>query len=120
MTNAMTDVLKQEIVDHIIETYSYSVILYATLPSFDAEGVEVEAPGYVRQPVAFESPAPGILCNASSIVFSPTASWPPVVGAGVRDHDGRLHWYGAIDPPREPGPGENLGFASGDISMSLS
>ncbi|HEX4196218.1 MAG TPA: hypothetical protein VHZ26_02125 [Caulobacteraceae bacterium] len=65
-----------------------------------AGGVELQAPGYERQPIEFAPSSPyvpnGVQRNSGQVAFTPNKKWPAVGHAALFDEDGVVLFYGYL------------------------
>jgi len=128
MSNAKTDYLENELLDHVLNNLAYTppsaiyVGLFTTMPNDDGTGgVEVTGGSYARESVVFSVASAGQVANNGAVTFTQaTALWGTVLGMGLFDAltSGNLLYYGTLAAPKTVDNGDTISFANAAMTVS--
>jgi len=128
MSNAKTDYLENELLDHVLNGLAYTppsdiyVGLFTTMPNDDGTGgVEVSGGSYARELVVFTVASAGQVANNGAVTFTQaTALWGTVLGMGLFDAStsGNLLYYGTLAASKTVDNGDTISFANAALTVS--
>ncbi len=128
MSNAKTDFLENELLDHVLNNAAYVapatiyVGLFTVMPADDGTGgTEVSGGSYARESVSFTVAAAGAVSNNGAVTFTQaTALWGTVLGMGLFDaiSGGQLLYYGTLAASKTVDNGDTISFANAALNVS--
>ncbi|MCM8738282.1 hypothetical protein M5E06_29580 [Azospirillum sp. A1-3] len=128
----MSNYLRNKLLDHANGKTAYTmpatvyVAALTTASTVTTPGTEVStaSTGYARQAItaAMSAASNGASANAAAIVFGPaSASWGNITDYAIFDAatGGNMLWYGTLPAAKTIAAADELKFAAGNLSQSL-
>ncbi|MGA1856918.1 hypothetical protein VH569_13125 [Azospirillum sp. 11R-A] len=128
----MSNYLRNKLIDHVNGKAAYTMpaaVYVAALTSASTvttPGTEVSttSTGYARQAItsAMSASSNGTSANTAAIVLGPaTASWGTVTDWAIFDAltGGNMLWFGSLSASKTIGSADELKFAAGSLSQTL-
>lgn len=125
--SAMSNLLENEILDHILSVGSYTmpsaVYLGLSVASMGeaADGTELSGSGYARQAVTFSAASSGTTSNTGAVTFpTATGSWGSVGFWSIWDaaSSGNMLLHGSFTSAKTIASGDVLRVSAGDLDIT--
>ena len=125
---AASDYLELKILEHTLGITAYTqpstvyLALFTTDPTDAGTGTEVSGGGYVRQSIAWNTPASGATTNSADVTFpQATGNYGTVTHIGIYDNSsgGNLLYHGALSASKSVETNDTFLVEAGDLSISL-
>ena len=125
---AASDFLELKILEHTLGITAYTqpttvyLALFTTDPTDAGTGTEVSGGGYVRQSIAWNTPASGAVTNSADVTFpQATGNYGTVTHIGIYDASsaGNLLYHGALSASKSVETNDTFLVEAGDLSISL-
>jgi hypothetical protein len=127
---AKTHFLADAVLNEVLRNIEYAqastvyVALFTSPTDKNGGGTEVSGGGYARQPVTFGAPGAGIngrkVANSADVTFPvATAPWGTITHCAIFDAatGGNMLYQGALEASKAIDTGDQLKFATGDLSI---
>ena len=124
----MTDVLENDLANHIFRNMKYDSPIEIWLGLFDSnpkdemKNSEIIGNGYVRELVRFDSPQNGLIKNADKIIFPhATNQWNEVRYVALFDSGsgGSMLFHGQVESPVIIGKNKNFVIKMHDLHVGF-
>lgn len=125
---AMSDYLENKVLDHILRNTAFTqpsalfVGLFTASPNDTGGGTEASGNGYAREAVTFAAASSGSASNSADIDFGAPSggTWGTITHWALFDAStsGNMLVYGSLASSKVTADGDQVLFATGDLTIS--